>query len=137
MNKQTVFLIGLFVLLATLYVANLTDFLKRKNIQIHWTPSRAAAASVSFFLDKDYPLASFEVVAAEEARTNKYPHALWHLVAEADPVPLKSFTYGAAIPGMKPEVSTALPEPLQPDVDYSLLVVSGNGLKGQKSFSIH
>jgi hypothetical protein len=136
MNKNTVFLISLFLILAILYVANFTDVLKHKYIQIHWTPSRANAASVSFFLDKDYPLTSVEVVATEEARTNKFPHPLWYLVAAAEPVATKTFSYGNPIPGMKPKVSTALPEPLQPDTDYSLLVEASSGLKGEKSFSI-
>jgi len=92
---------------------------------------------MAFYLDKAYPLTSVEVVSTEEARTNKYPHALWHMVAQAVPPLTATFNYGAAIPGMKPEVSTALPEPLQPDVDYSLVVEAGNGLKGEKSFSLH
>jgi len=81
-----------------------------------------------------YPLTSIEVVAAEDARTNKYPHALWHLVAAAAPAPTTSFAYGAAIPGMKPEVSTAVPEPLEADTDYFLLVEAGKNLKGKITF---
>ena len=137
MNKQTVLLIGAFLVLATLYVANFTDFLKHKVIQIRWANSRVSADSVVFYLDKQYPLKSVEVVSTDDARTNKYPHELWHLVAESAPVPLKNFAYGAAIPGMKPKISTAVPEPLTPGLDYSLLVEDGTGLKGEKSFSLH
>ncbi len=136
MNKQSMFLIGLFLVLATLYVAYFTDFLKHKYIQIHWGSTRAGANLVSFSLDKPYSLISLEVVATEEARTNKFPHVLWHLVPANEPVPVSNFVYGAAIPGMKPTVATAVPEPLVPGVDYSILLQAGS-LKGEKSFSVH
>ena len=135
MNK-TAFLVGLALILAILYIAYFTDLLKHKNIQVFCRISPASGAMV-FYLDKTNSLTSIEVVTTEEARTNKYPHALWHMVAQAAPVPAMTFSYGAAIPGMKPAVSTALPETLQPGVDYSLIVESGNGLKGEKSFSVH
>jgi hypothetical protein len=137
MNKQTFFLIGVALILATLYIAKFTDWLKPKNIHIYWRISPANASTVVFYLDKGYPLTSVEVVSTEEAKTKKYPHALWHMVALATPPLTTNFSYGAAIPGMKPEVSTALPELLQPDTDYSLLVKTESGLKGEKSFSVH
>ena len=137
MNKQTIFLVGFALVLATLYIANFTDWVKPKNIHVFWRISPANASVVSFYLDKPYPLTSIEVVSAEEARTNKYPHALWHMVAQSAPVLTASFNYGANIPGMKPEVATALPEPLQPDTDYSLIVEAGSALKGEKSFTVH
>jgi hypothetical protein len=136
MNKQTTVLIGVFLVLATLYVAKFTDLLKHKNIQIHWTNSRAIPGSISFFLDKGYELTSVKVVPTEEAKTNKYPHELWHLIPNTSPVVLSNFTYGVAIPGMKPKISTALPERLEPGMDYSLLVETSTGLKGEKSFSV-
>jgi hypothetical protein len=136
MNKQTIFLISVAAVLATLYIVNFTDWLKPKSIQISWRISPASGAVV-FYLDKPYPLTSVEVVSTADARTNKYPHALWHMVAQAAPPPTGTFNYGAAIPGMKPEVTTALPEPLQPDVDYSLVVEAANGFKGEKSILLH
>ena len=136
MNKQTFFLVGLALVLATLYIAYFTDWLKHKNIQVDWRIS-PSSGTATFYLHEAYPLTSVEVVATEDAKTNKYPHALWHMVAQAAPVPITTFNYGVAIPGMKPEVATALPEPLQPDVNYSLVVEAGNGLKGEKTFSFH
>jgi len=136
MNKQTYILIGVALALTMLYIVYFTDWLKHKNIQISSRISPASGAMV-FYLDKDYPLTSVEVVPTAEARTNKYPHALWHLVAQAAPAVTKTFNYGAAIAGMKPEVVTAVPEPLQPDTDYSLIVETGTGLKGEKLFSVH
>jgi hypothetical protein len=137
MNKQTYFLVGVALVLATLRIVALTDWFSHKNIQISWRISPSNAAVVIFYLDKAYPLTSVEVVSAEDAKTNKYPHALWHMVAVAAPAVTKTFDYGAAIPGMKPEVSTAVPEPLQPDTDYSLIVEAGSGLKGTEPFKVH
>ena len=122
--------------MATLYIANFTDWLKPKNIHILWRISPANASALAFYLDKPYPLTSVKVVVAEDAKTNKYPHALWHLIAQSSPVETKTFDYGAPIPGMKPEISTALPEQLPPDVEYSLIVEAGGGFKGEKSFTV-
>jgi hypothetical protein len=136
MNKQTVILICVALGLATLYIANFTDWLKPKKIQVYSRISPASGA-LAFYLDKKYPLTSIEVVSTEEARTNKFPHALWHVVAKGAGVQVNIFNYGMSIPGMAPEVATAVPEPLQPDTDYSVLVEAGSGLKGEKSFSVH
>ena len=57
--------------------------------------------------------------------------------AQSAPPLTSTFNYGAKIPGMKPEVSTAQPETLQPDSSYALLIESGTGLKGEKSFTVH
>jgi len=137
MSKKAVFLIGVALVMASLYVANFTDWLKPKKIHIFWRISPANAANVSFYLDKGYPLTSVEVVSAEEAKTNQYPHALWHMVAKTSPPLTTNFFYGEAIPGMQPEVVTAVPEPLQPGVDYSLVVETLAGLKGSSSFTVH
>jgi phosphate/sulfate permease len=135
MNKQTVILICVALGLAILYIANFTDWLKPKKIQVFWRIS-PASGQLAFYLDKSYPLTSVEVVSTEEGLTNKHPHALWHIVAQKGGVSIGTFTYGMTIPGMAPEISTALPEPLQPGTDYSLLVEAGSGLKGEKSFKL-
>lgn len=137
MNKQTTLLIGALLVLAAVYVAKFTDGLKHKDIQIHFIKYPGRADSVIFILDKPVPVTSVKVVAAEEAKTNKYPHALWHMVPQASPVVLSNFAYGVPIPGMVPKVSTALPEPLEPGTDYSLLVEASGSIKGEKSFSLH
>ena len=136
MNKQTIVLIGFALLLAALYVAFFTDLFGSKNIQISWRIS-PSNGSLVFYLDKEYALTSLEVVPTEEAKTNKYPHELWHVVAQAAPVTLATFNYGQAIPGMKPKVATAVPEQLQPDIDYSLVVATRSGMKGETNFLIH
>jgi hypothetical protein len=141
MKKRPIILVVLALILATLYIANFTDWLKAKNIHIRWRISRLDSSVVTFDLgdkeDTAYALTSVKVVSTEEARTNKYPHALWHMVAVDAPPLTETFNYGGLIPGMKPEVATALPDPLQPDTDYSVIVETANGLKGEKSFMLH
>jgi len=142
MNKRTVFFAGVAGILATLYLIYFTDSFKPKKIQIMWRipatggSGPAHGPNVVFYLKPASPLTSIKVVETDDAQTNKYAHALWHVVAEAAPVVIDTFNYGATIPGMKPEVATALPEPLQLDTSYSLLVEAGKDLKGEKTFSL-
>jgi hypothetical protein len=143
MNKQTSFLVGAILVLAAAYnLAFFIDWHKRPQIQIFCEKSRRAILRGSetpdliFHLAKSYPLTSIEVVDAEDARTNAYPHALWHVLAADGPVPTTSFGYGAAIEGMKPEISTAVPEPLEAGTEYLLLVEAGKNVKGQLPFQL-
>lgn len=139
MNKRSVLLVCAALVLAGAYVRYFIDWRPHNKIQIFCEKSRQAflngtAPGMIFHLATEYPVTSIEVVEAEDARTNKYPHALWHLVAAAAPVPTTTFGYGANIPGMKPEIPSALPEPLQPDTAYSLLVEAAKNFKGQITF---
>jgi hypothetical protein len=139
MNKKTVLLICVAAM-AAVRVAFISDWHKAPKIQILLAvypggivPGTSSDTMV-FCLDKAYQLTSVKVVPSEEARTNKYAHPLWHLVAGSAAKPIKSFRYGMAIPGMQPEVATALPEPLQAETSYSLQVEAGKDLKGEITF---
>jgi hypothetical protein len=140
MNKRTVLLVCAALALAGAYIVFFMDWHKRPKIQIFMEKSRRSLLggsedpAIFFHFTNAYPLTSIEVVEADDARTNKYPHALWHVVAADAPVPTTSFSYGAAIPGMKPEISTADPEPLDSDTEYLLLVEAGKDLKGKITF---
>jgi hypothetical protein len=140
MNKRAVLLICVALVLAG--ARFFMDSHKRPNIQIFMEKSRRSTMKGSdtpdivFHFPTNYPLTSIEVVEAEDARTNKYPHALWHLVASDKPVPTKSFAYGAKIRGMNPEIATAEPEPLELDTQYVLLIEAGKNLKGKLPFQL-
>jgi hypothetical protein len=140
MNNRTILLVCAVLALTGAYMRYFMDWHKRAGIQIFCEKSRAALLGGSetpgliFHFANPYPLTSIEVVAAEDARTNKHPHILWHLVAAGAPVPTISFGYGEAIPGMKPEISAAVPEELDADTKYFLLVEAGKKLKGQLNF---
>ena len=138
MNKRTVLLVGAALVLAGAFF--FIDCRKPPKIQIFMEKSRRSilgrdeTPNLIFHFTKSYLLTSIEVVEAEDARTNKFPHALWHVVAAAAPVPTTSFNYGATISGMKPEISTAEAEPLEPDTTYVLLVETSKNLKGKITF---
>jgi hypothetical protein len=88
---------------------------------------------VSFGFNKPYRLDSIKVVVAEDLATNKYPVALWHLVAEASPRPVKAVIYGRPVAGMKSAVEGVEPEVLLPDTEYVVLVEAGN-IRGRTNF---
>jgi hypothetical protein len=139
-NKRTVWLVCAALVLAGAYLRYFFDWHPQTKIQIFCEKSRRSILGGSetpdliFRFTNTYAVTSIKVVEAEDARTNKYPHALWHLVAASAPVPTSSFNYGATIPGMKPQIGTALPEPLQSDTKYSLMVEADKHLKGEITF---
>lgn len=133
------------VILAGAYVYFFTDLFYKQTIQIipSVRPGRASSIPrnpgekdvypVAFKLDGNYKLTSIKVVAASDLATNKYPAPLWHLVSDSNSAPTKAILYGLPIRGLKPKVPQARPEPLQPDVDYILMIEAGN-IKGQTNF---
>ena len=139
MHKTAVLLVCLAALIAV-HLAFFSDGKKDRKIHILLAVYPAgilpgtSAETMVFSLDKPYPLTSVKVVPAEEARTNKFAHPLWHLVAPDGAQPIKSFRYGMDLPGMQPEVATATPEPLDADTSYSLEIESKQGLKGELTF---
>lgn len=140
MRKNSVLLVCLAATIA-IYVAVFTDGHKAKKIQILKAVYPAgilpgtSTETMVFCLDHPYPLTSVKVVPTEEAQTNKFAHPVWHMVADPSSQPVRTFRYGASLPGMHPEVDTAEPEPLDPDTSYSLVVESG-GLKGELTFQL-
>jgi len=141
MSKQTYFLVSVAVLLGAAYVYFFTDWFRAQTIQIipQIRPGRSASRlnpdvyPGSFLLDDKYPLKSVKVVRADDAATNRYPHALWHMITESNSAPTKFIVYGAQIKGMKPSVPKARPEPLQPHVPYQILVDAGK-TRGTEKF---
>ena len=80
---------------------------------------------ISFWFDRKVRLTSLKVVPVFDIETNKYPQAIWYLVSDSNSVPLKEFTYGMRIPGMRPAFKGSSPDPLEPGVAYRLFVVAG------------
>jgi hypothetical protein len=143
MNKNTVWLLCAALALAvTVNLAYFFDWHTRTEIHIFAEKSRRAMMrgnrnpGIVFHLDKPYLLTSIEVVAADDARTNKYPHALWHLVAGPKPVPTTAFSYGKTVRSMKPAVSNAVAEPLEGGTKYSLMIEAGRRFKGKITFAL-
>ena len=145
MTKNGIFLSVVAVGLAAFYAYFFTDWFQKETIQIISTirPGRASAIPrdrgsapvypVSFAFDGKFKLTSVKVVAAEDLATNKYPHPLWHLISDSNSVPQKAVMYGFPVKGMKPATPRARPEPLQPDVNYVLMIEAGR-IKAQTNF---
>ena len=91
---------------------------------------------VTFNFNRKYKVSSIKVVAADDLKTNKYPYALWHLVAdpETKPSPLKAIMYGQEVRGLKPKIPGAAADPLNPDAEYVIFIEAGN-VKSQTNFT--
>jgi hypothetical protein len=81
--------------------------------------------SVMFGFDRQLKLTSLKMVPIDALKTNKYAHPVWELVSDSNSVPVKDFTYGMDIGGMRPPIEGLTPEPLEPGVPYRLLVQAG------------
>jgi hypothetical protein len=150
MTKKTVALIVVAFVLAGVYVAFFTDWFKKPQIQILpqiRPPSRSGKAPrvpvgdvpvypVTFAFDRKYQFTEIRVVAVDDEKTNKFPHAVWHMISDSNSVPVKAVVYGAPLSGMKPKVPKTPPEPLQPDVPYMLYVQAGRA-EGKAKFQTH
>lgn len=142
MSKKNIGLVLLLVVLGVIYLRYFTDLFRTPTIQISARPriersrhGKGDTFSVSFSFDQKHAIKELKVVAVADSETNKYPHALWNLVAETNAVPLKGFAYGEFVKGMKSKVPKVRPEPLQSQIKYRLLVDAGN-TQGQVDFQI-
>lgn len=90
---------------------------------------RGAEASlvnpVIFGINKKLELTSVKVIPVSDLQTNKYPHPVWSLISDSNSVPVSSFPYGLTLRGMRPAIKGARAEPLQPGVNYRLLIEAG------------
>jgi len=116
------------------------DWSGRNKVQVHHRSRPAGRDDGSstlqplfFAFEPSLKLTSLKVIPISEIETNKYPHPIWHLISKSNSVPVADFTYGCSIGGMQPAVPGATPDPLEPDVEYRLLVEAGN-LKLQHDF---
>jgi len=147
MTKQSIVLITVAVLLGAAYVAFFTDWFRKPQIQIlaqirpprgmrTSTPADGAVYPVSFAFDKKYQFTEIRVVAVDDEKTNKFPHAVWHMISDSNSLPIKALVYGAPLKGMKPKVPKARPDPLAPEVAYRLYLEAGD-FRGQAVFKTH
>lgn len=149
-SKKEIVLVVFVFILGGVYVCCFTDWFKAKYIRVEstvrssreaWANGRRfdfgdkAGGDVTFSLQGDYRLTSVRVIPLAELKTNGYAHPLWHLVSKSGSPRIGGFAYGYAIEGMTPAVATAEPEPLEPGVEYRLLVEAGS-LKGTNDFNI-
>jgi hypothetical protein len=94
----------------------------------------AATDPVLFGFDSKLKLKTVKVIPLSDIATNKYPHAIWHLVSDSNSVPTKEFSYGAPIPGMHPALKGVTADPLEPGAQYRLFI-EANGRKAEHDFT--
>ncbi len=143
MARKNIILLLCALVLAGGYVYFFTDWFAGPDIQIMHTirptpqagrrigrrdaARPAASHTVSFALDRKLELTLVKVVSASDAATNKYPHAIWHLISDSNSVPTKALVYGMPVRGMRPAVKGASADALAPDTAYRLLLESDAG----------
>ena len=143
-------LIGLAVLLGGFSLYLNKDWFASEDIQIHHRSRPGGTGRMGFFrrnrppaspdtdpiyfaFDRKLKLTSLKVIPVREIETNKYPHPICHLVAKSNSVPIADWSYGMPIPGMRPAVQGATPDPLEPGVKYRLLIEAGK-IKAEHDF---
>jgi hypothetical protein len=128
MNKRAGFLVVATLLLGGVYAFYFTDWFRGPEIQIKLRNNPEL-----FVFDPPADLTSIKVFRSAELASSKYAHPMWHLVATNKTATVRTFIYGASVPGMKPAIDKTKAEPLQPNETYKLIVEAGKA-KGEKEF---
>jgi hypothetical protein len=129
-SKKTAILILVAVILGGISLFLYFDSLPPKKIQIAYRIVPAGKTSaVEFLLDPAYPMMRIKVTPANEPM-----HALWELTPVNKPVTKDAFVYGEEIPGMKPLIPGAKPEPLDPTSKYLMVVSFAKNVRGECTF---
>jgi hypothetical protein len=149
MSRKQLLFFALFLLTAgAIYFYLYKDWLRPGSIQIisgirdRRAPARPrgqprpSGPTVQFSFDGKFALTEVKVVPVSDILTNKYPHALWHLVSDSNSPPVKGFAYGEKIRGMRPNVTGVDADPLEPNVAYRLIVEAGS-IHGEHDFQIN
>jgi hypothetical protein len=87
--------------------------------------AQPATDPVYFAFGRRLKLTALKVIPVSEIETNKYPHPILHLVSDSNSVPIAEWSYGLPIRGMRASVKGATPDPLQPGVNYRLILEMG------------
>ena len=152
MNRQ-ITLVLFTLLLGGVYVYFFTDLFKPKHAIQIYAQVRPMLANmrhsgrnsdlpksemppVTFTLDDEYSLTEIKVVPADEYKTNKYAHPVWHMITDSSSSPTKGLIYGSKVKGMKPSIPRGRAIPLEADTGYLLLIEAGKS-KGEVNFKIH
>jgi hypothetical protein len=146
MTTKNWMLVALTALLGCLSLYLNRDWFAGNNIQLmhRSRPARGAFRRprsdnplidpISFWFDRKVRLTSLKVIPVWDIETNKFPQPIWSLVSDSNSLPIKEFTYGMRIQGMRPTYKGSAPEPLEPGVKYRMFVEAGKQ-KAQHDFT--
>jgi hypothetical protein len=143
MTKKYWILLVFAGVLAVAYVVYFTTWFRTGPLQIYHTCRilrvRAKATPpppvLIFVLDRPLGVKELKVVDRSAYQTNQNTLPLWHLISDSNSVPIKTFTYGQPIRGMKPRVSGSRPDSLETNTVYRLIVEAG-ALRGEHDFKV-
>jgi hypothetical protein len=122
MNKKSWILIAIAIVLGVVYIIHFSSWFKPKVILIS---HNERFGEINFNLGNLYRLTDIKVVSVSALASNKYALPAWELKSDSNSAPIKLFSYGDRIRGMKPVVSNARPEPLVAGETYRLIVEAG------------
>ena len=144
MTNKNWLLVGVLVALAAAYVYWFTDWFAPATVQIFHSsrsirprrhPDAVAMTSLIFGLNRQLKLTEIKVVPLAAFRTNQGILPLWHVLSDSNSVPLKSFSYGQNIRGLRPAIKGARPQPLDTNTVYRMFVTAGK-IKGEHDFEL-
>jgi hypothetical protein len=131
MNKKSWILIAVAIVLGAVYIIHFSNWFKPKVLAI---AHNGRFGQVNFTLGTPFKLTSLKVVSVTALESNKYALPVWELKSDSNSVPIKMFSYGERIRGMKPAIDNTTPEPLEPGATYRLIVQAGS-LKAEHDFT--
>ncbi len=144
MTKKNLLLILFALALAAVYAVWFTDWFQPATVKIfHRNPRPnfqrgqrgGALPSLVFGVNRQLRFTELKVVPLAGFQTNKNVLPLWHLVSDSNSAPLKMFSYGQIIPGMRPALKGVHAEALATNVTYRLFITAGK-VKGEHDFEL-
>lgn len=143
MTKKNWLLLAVVVALAAVYVIWFTDWFKPATVQIFHAsrnvrrPAQRPGAlpNLIFGLNRPLKLTEIKVVPLAGFQTNPSILPLWHLVSDSNSVPVKAFSYGQFIRGLRPAIKGTRPQELATNTVYRLFVTAGK-IKGEHDFEL-
>jgi hypothetical protein len=137
-KKDVTWIVVLVALIGVSILLNRNRFAKEQmSINPSLRPARQADAAVwpvFFALNDDFRLTSLKVIPFDGDKFNPQGRPVWHLVSDSNSVPIRAFRYGQPIKGMKPALTGVGADPLEPGVNYRLLLEAGS-VKASTDFS--
>jgi hypothetical protein len=131
MNKKSWTLIAIAVVLGAVYIIFFSNWFKPKILTI---THNGRFGRINFTLDSPHRLTALTVVSVSEYQSNKYALPVWALKSDSNSVPIKLFSYGDRIRGMKPAIENTQPQPLIAGTAYRVIVEAGS-LKAEHDFT--
>jgi hypothetical protein len=142
MEKKNTLLVAVLLVLVSVYLIFFTDWFRPRVIKLFYTTrqieyyrARPDLPYVLFGLEGSYRLTEVKVMSLDDLKGNPGAQPQWHLIGKPSSVPIKMFTYGERIHGMKPAMKGEDAAALATNEVYRLFVAAGRA-KGQIDFKI-